>query len=117
MVFVTAKTANDRQEFVKRYLRAVGKGAREYRDAFTDPDGHRKDGPAAAEILPIMSKYLDQPVAAVAQNIAYVDGEGRLDVKDILHQLAWYHAQGLVKGEFDPTAIIDKRYVVPLPGH
>jgi hypothetical protein len=33
----------------------------------------------------------------------------------VLHQIAWYRGQGLVKGEVDGDQVIDKRYVVPLP--
>ena len=48
--------------------------------------------------------------------IAYDDPEARLDVKDILHQIAWFEAQGMVKGRFDPMSVIDTRYAIPLPG-
>jgi hypothetical protein len=47
--------------------------------------------------------------------IAYADPEEKLDVKDILHQIDWYHQQGMLKGEVDAATVIDKRYVIPLP--
>jgi hypothetical protein len=49
------------------------------------------------------------------RGIGYDDPEGRLDVKDILRQVAWFRSQGLVKGEFDGESVIDQRYAVPLP--
>jgi hypothetical protein len=58
---------------------------------------------------------LRSPVEQVKQGIVYIDPEARLDVKDVLHQIAWYRGQGLVKGDVDGDQVIDKRYVVPLP--
>ncbi len=34
----------------------------------------------------------------------------------VMHQIDWYEAQGMVKPETDGTKIVDKRYVVALPG-
>jgi hypothetical protein len=48
------------------------------------------------------------------QGLGYMDAEARLDVPDVLKQVAWYRAQGMVKNDFDAAGIIDKRYVVPL---
>ena len=35
--------------------------------------------------------------------------------KDIAHQIEWFKAQGMVKGELDPAMFIDKRYALTLP--
>jgi hypothetical protein len=35
-------------------------------------------------------------------------------VKDVLHQIAWFKEQNLVKGPVDGAEAIDTRYVVPL---
>jgi hypothetical protein len=43
-------------------------------------------------------------------SITYADPEARLDVKDVLRQIAWYRAQGLIKGNVDGNTLIDKRY-------
>ena len=34
-----------------------------------------------------------------------------LDMKDILHQTAWYQSQGMVKLEVDGDRIIDRRFI------
>ena len=47
--------------------------------------------------------------------LLYMDKEGRLDTADIVRQIAWYKAQGMLKGEIDGNAIIDGSYVVPMP--
>ncbi len=116
VVFTATKTANERQDFIERFLGVYRKGLHDYNDAFADVGGKRQDGPTAPAILALISKYLGQPPEQVAQTISYSDPDGRLDVNDVLHQIAWYKALGMVKPELDGNAIIDKRYVVPLPG-
>jgi NitT/TauT family transport system substrate-binding protein len=115
IVYTTRKTADERRGTVEKVLRALKNAMRDYHDAFTGPDERRKDGPTAPDILAILSKQLGQPPAQVARAIAYVDRDGRVDVKDLNHQVAFLRAQGLIKGTVDLDAIVDKRYVVPLP--
>jgi len=43
------------------------------------------------------------------------DPDDRLDVDDIQRQIDWYREQGVLRGEVDTDALIDKRYVMPLP--
>ncbi len=116
VAFTATKTANDRRDTVERFLRAYASGARAYHDAFIGPGEKRADGPTAPEVSAIIAQYNGLSAAQVEQAIAYVDPEARLDVKDIRHQIAWFKSQGMVKGEIDPDAVIDKRYVIPLPG-
>jgi NitT/TauT family transport system substrate-binding protein len=114
IVFAGAKTADTRQDLIERFLRAYRKGARDYHDAVTDASGKRKDGPAAEAMIQILAKYTKQSADEVKLGIPYVDAEGRLDVKDILHQIAFYKAQGMVKEQVDGAALIDQRYVLPV---
>jgi NitT/TauT family transport system substrate-binding protein len=113
-LFTTAKIANDNPALVERFLRAYRKAAREMHDAFTGPDGARQDGPEAESVLSLIARYTGQTVAQAKLAIPYVDAEARLDVKDVMHQIAWYKEQNMVKGAVD-DAVIDRRYVVPLP--
>jgi len=112
-VFTQTKIANERHDMIERFLKAYSRGAQDYHDAFTGADGTRKDGPTADAVAALIAKEVGQPVADVKASITYVDPKLRLDVKDILHQIAWYKAQGMVKGPVDGDALIDKRYVVP----
>jgi NitT/TauT family transport system substrate-binding protein len=114
--FTATKTANERRDTVERFLRAYKKGARDYHDAVTGADGKRADSPATASILAMIGKYTGLSPDEMKLAIAYFDGEARLNTKDVLRQIAWYKSQGLVKGEADGDAAIDKRYVVALPG-
>lgn len=115
-LFTTAKIADDRRDTIERFLKAYRRGAQEYHDAFTGADGARHDGPTADAVAAIIAKNVGQPAADVKASVTYVDPELRLDVKDIQHQVAWYKSQGMIKTPVDADAIIDKRYVVPMPG-
>ena len=88
----------------------------EYHDAFTGPGETRSDGPNAAEVLAILSKYTGQPPEQIKLSVAYVDGDARVDVKDIDHQIDWFKQQKMLKDDIDPTKVMDMKYVVPLPG-
>ena len=113
-LFVATKTANERHEFVERCLNAMRHASHDYYDAFLGAGSKRMDGATAPETIPILAKYTGQSVADLDLSIPYVDPDGRLDVKDVLRQFDWYKSQGVVKGEIDGNAIIDKRYVIPL---
>ena len=113
--FTATKTASDRHDMVERFSRAYRKGVHEYHGAFTGSDEKRRDGPTAPEILAIIAKYTGLPAETIELGLPYADADARLDMKDVLHQIAWYKSQGIVKPEIDGEAIIDKRYVIPLP--
>jgi NitT/TauT family transport system substrate-binding protein len=78
-VFVATGLADGKPDLVRRFLRADRKGTRDYHDAFAAPDGTRRDGPAAPEVLAIIAKYTGQSAAQLRFGIAYVDPEARLD--------------------------------------
>ncbi len=61
------------------------------------------------------TKYTGLSPEQARIGIAYYDRAARLDVKDVLRQIAWYKSHGMVKGEFDPKSVIDMRYVEALP--
>jgi NitT/TauT family transport system substrate-binding protein len=112
---VATKTADQRSDTVKRFLRGLAKGRQDYVAAFIGPDNKPNAGSSAPEALVTIGKYVGQPVEQVKLSISYVDPAGRLDVTEVLHQIAWYKSQGFVKPEVDGAKIIDMRYVVPLP--
>jgi NitT/TauT family transport system substrate-binding protein len=114
-VFTATKTVNERRDTVERFLRAYRKAVRDFHDAFTSADEKRHDGPTAPEVLAIIAKYVDQPPEVAREGVGYVDREARLDVADVLHQIGWYKSQGMLKGNVDIEALIDKHYVMPLP--
>jgi len=114
ILFTATEIANDRQKLVEAFLRAYKKGAREYFEAFTNADGKRQDGPTAAATLAILAKHLNQPAAQLSQGISFDDPEARLDVEDVMHQIAWFKSQKMLPADADGAKMIDRRYVVPL---
>mgnify|MGYP001109446513 CR=1 FL=1 len=105
---------DERHDVVERFLDAYRKGVHDYDDAFVDAAGQRRESADAPAILDILAKYLEQPPESLKPVLGYVNEGGRLDVKDIQRQIAWYRSQGMIKPEVDAEATIDKRYLVPL---
>jgi NitT/TauT family transport system substrate-binding protein len=115
-VVVTAtKTANGNPDLVRRSLRALRRGMRDYHDAFTGPGEGRHDGPTAADVYAMLAKFTGQSQQQLKSGIAYIDPEARVDAKDIAHQIDWFKAQKMVKGALDPASFIDARYALTLP--
>jgi NitT/TauT family transport system substrate-binding protein len=116
VVFTSARTADQHPALVARFLRAYRKAARLYHDAVADRNEARRDGPALPDLVALIAKFARLSPVDTKAALPWVDGEARLDVEDITHQIAWYRAQGMIKGEVDADALIDRRYAVPLPG-
>ena len=115
-IVVAPRMLATRTELVKRFLDALRRGLRDYHDAFTGPDGARRDGPTAPAIFAILAKYTGQPAEQLRLGIPYVDPEARLDFVDMKRQLVWFTAQGMLKGEITLDQVIDPRFAVAQPG-
>jgi NitT/TauT family transport system substrate-binding protein len=115
-VFTSTKLANEHGDTVKKFLRAYIKGVHDYHDAFTGPGEKRMDMATAPEVLAIISKYVGQTPEQLKLAMPFLDRDARVDVKDVLHQIAWFKSQKMLKDDVNGDEIIDKRYVVPLPG-
>ncbi len=116
LIWTTPKMTNERQDLVERFLSAVRKGAQASYDAFVGPGGTRKDGPIAPEIVGIVQKYVHLSPEQIEANIGYNDPDLRIDMKDVQHQLDWFHAQGMLKESVKAGDIVDSRFAVALPG-
>jgi NitT/TauT family transport system substrate-binding protein len=114
-IYVSTKTADTKANSLEAFLHAFRKGARDYHDAFADADDRRRDGPTAPEIAAIIAENTGQSVEQVERTVSYDDPGARLDVQDVLRQVAWYQSRGMVKPDVDGKRAIDMRYVVPLP--
>ena len=115
-VFASAKTANEKQGLVERFLRALRRGAKDYHDAFADAKEKRRDGSTTPALLALLAKYTHQKPQDIQIAIPWLDANLRLDAADVRHQIEWFRAQGQLKGEVRGSDIIDARYVVTLPG-
>ena len=111
-VFASPKTLTNKA-LVTKLLGALAKADREYHDVIL---AAMKDGVAPINeqtkpLLEIIAKYTNLPVAQVVGNCAYIDPDGKLDVKNVDNQIKWLQAQGFADRGFDASAIIAKDYV------
>jgi NitT/TauT family transport system substrate-binding protein len=108
-VFAGRKTIADRGAVLASFLKAYRRGVHEFHDAFLvkASDGSAKPGAKAAEMLAIIARYTGQRPEQIQNAIPYIDPEGRLLVRDIYHQVAWYQSQGLVDKGIDVPGMLD----------
>ena len=114
-IFVSTKVDTERHDMIERFLRAFRKGAQEYHDAFTGPGEKRRDGPNAPEALAVMAKYTGQPAERLRQAIAYIDPQGRVDLRDLQRQIDWFRSQNLLKRDAKIADMLDPSTVIALP--
>ncbi len=114
IALTATKSADQRSDTVARFLRADRKGVRDYHDAFVGPGETPQLGPTADAVWAGIAKYTGNTIEELKLGIPDIDPDARLDVKDIMHQIAWYKSQGIVKPEVDGDQVIDKRYVIPM---
>src|SRR5436853_1795728 len=113
-VFASPKTLADRA-LVTKFLGVLARADREYHDVLL---AAMKDGMAPIDeigrpLLEIIAKYTNLPVEQVVGNCAYIDPNGKLDVKNVANQIDWLQQQGFVDKGFSVDAILAADYVKP----
>jgi len=113
-VFASPKTLTSKP-LVTKLLAVLARADREYHDVIltTVTDGKAPINEATKPLLEIIAKYTNLPVEQVVGNCAYVDPDGKLDVKNVGNQIGWLQEQGFVDRGFAVDAIIAKDYVKP----
>jgi NitT/TauT family transport system substrate-binding protein len=108
-VFAGRKTIANRGPILAAFLKAYRRGVHDFYEAFLvkGPDGSVRPGAHAKDMAAIIAKYTGQRPEQVEAAIPYIDPEGRLLVRDIYHQVAWYQSQGLVDKGIDVPAMLD----------
>jgi NitT/TauT family transport system substrate-binding protein len=111
-VFASPKTLTNKA-LVTKFLGVLARADREYHDVIL---AAMKDGVAPINeqtkpLLEIIAKYTNLPVEQVVGNCAYIDPEGKLDVKNVDNQIRWLQEQGFADKGFDANAIIARDYV------
>src|SRR5690348_17350023 len=111
-VFASPKTLAN-HAMVTKLLAALVRADREYHDVIlaSVKDGKADINDKTKPLLEIIAKYTNLPVEQVVGNCAYIDPDGKLDVKNVDNQIAWLQEQGFVDKGFDANAIIDKDFV------
>jgi NitT/TauT family transport system substrate-binding protein len=113
-VFASPKTLTNKP-LVTKLLSALARADREYHDVILAAvrDGNAPINAQTRPLLEIIAKYTNLPVEQVVGNCAYIDPDGRLDVKNVGNQIEWLQVQGFVDKGFTADAIIARDYVKP----
>ncbi|KJC48227.1 ABC transporter substrate-binding protein [Bradyrhizobium sp. LTSP857] len=111
-VFASPKTLTNKV-LVTKLLGVLAKADREYHDVIL---AAMKDGVAPINeqtkpLLEIIAKYTNLPLEQVVGNCAYIDPDGKLDVKNVDNQIKWLQEQGFADKGFDANMIIAKDFV------
>lgn len=113
-VFASTKTVADKP-LVTKLLSALVRADREYHDVILAAvaDGKAPINDKTRPLLEIIAKYTNLPIEQVVGNCAYIDPDGKLDVKNVDNQISWLQEQGFVDKGFGADAIVAKEYVKP----
>jgi NitT/TauT family transport system substrate-binding protein len=113
-VFASPKTLTNKP-LVTKLLAALERADREYHDEILAAvaDGKAPINEQTKPLLEIIAKYTNLPLEQVVGNCAYIDPDGKLDVKNVANQIEWLQAQGFVDKGFDVDAILARDYVKP----
>lgn len=116
-LFAATRFLTDSPEQVRRFCQAYKRGVADYRAAFLrrDPQGRPVVDALTLAAVADISRYVftgdPQAQAKILAGVGYYDDNAALDVADVVDQLRWFRAQGLVKGDADPQSMIDTRFL------
>jgi NitT/TauT family transport system substrate-binding protein len=113
-VFASPKALANKA-LVTKLLGALERADREYHDVILTAikNGNAPVDERTKPLLEIIAKYTNLPVEQVVGNCAYIDPDGKLDVKNVANQIEWLQAQGFVDKGFGADAIVAKDFVKP----
>ena len=116
-LFAAKAMVATRADELTKFASAYQRGIAAYRAAFLrfDAAGVPQYGPATDAAIADITKYVfigdAQAGDKIKAGLGWYDEGGALNVADVRNQLAWFSAQGMVKGEVDAAAIIDTRFM------
>ncbi|MDP3075525.1 ABC transporter substrate-binding protein [Bradyrhizobium sp.] len=111
-VFASPKALGNKP-LVTKLLAALARADREYHDVIlaSIKDGKADINDKTRPLLEIIAKYTNLPVEQVVGNCAYIDPDGKLDVRNVANQIEWLQEQGFVDKGVGVDAIIAKEFV------
>jgi len=114
-LFAGNRVIEQRRVMVEKFVAAYLKACADYGEAFLqrDSSGKRVFGDKAEALIPIIQKYVEPKPSAdqVKASASYIDPQGRLLVRNIYEQVAWYQAQGMVARDADAAKMLDLSFV------
>ena len=105
-VLFSDRFARDRAQAVA-FMKGYVKASRHYFDAVLTG----KTGAAYDEVVAITAKYTGATPDLIRKGFPYQDRDGRLMPGDVARQLAWWHAQKLVKTPMAEKDIVDETFL------
>jgi len=105
--FASAKIKAD-EKAIADFLTAYRRGCKLFHDTL-----NRKEAAAAERgpLLDIIARYTQQKSDEVGATLAFVEPDGRLDLPNVAHQIAWYQSLGYVDKGFGLDQVVDRRFV------
>jgi NitT/TauT family transport system substrate-binding protein len=114
-LFAGTGVLDKRRPAVEKFVAAYVKACNDYAEAFLqrDAQGKRAFGDKADALIPIIQKYVEPKPTPdqVRASASYIDPKGRLLVKNLHDQVAWYQAQGMVGRDIDMAKMLDLGFV------
>jgi NitT/TauT family transport system substrate-binding protein len=105
-VMYSDRFARDRARAVA-FMKGYVKSSRHYFDAVIA----KKDGRAFDEVVSITARYTGAAAELIQKGFPYQDRNGRLMPGDVGRQMAWWHAQNLVKAPVPEKDIVDESFL------
>ena len=105
-VLFSDRFAHDRAQAVA-FMRGYVKASRHYFDAVLTG----KRGPDYDEVVAITAKYTGATPDLIRKGFPYQDRDGRLMPGDVARQIAWWHAQKLVKTPMAEKDLVDETFL------
>ena len=101
--------AQHRSDAAKGFMRAYLRAVRFYNDALANG---RLDGPTAEEVIAILTEATPVKDRSIYKLITPtgIDPDGRVNKASLLHDLAFYTEQGLIKGRVNLDDVIDETF-------
>jgi NitT/TauT family transport system substrate-binding protein len=112
-LFTSTANVERRRGVVEAFLRAYQKGASEYHAVMNrrDAQGRRLFEADADPVIAIIAKYTQATPAAIRAGAPFIDPLARLDVGNVLEQVALLKEEKLVDPAVDPARFIDTSFV------
>jgi NitT/TauT family transport system substrate-binding protein len=116
-LFTTPAMIANKPALLRHFAAAYEHGVADYREAFLrlDAAGHPIADDKTDAAIPLLTKYVftGDPDARrkILDGVGYYDPNGALDVADVLDQVRWFKAQGLVKGDGDTSQMLDTNFL------
>jgi NitT/TauT family transport system substrate-binding protein len=111
VVFYSERFIKDRRDVAERFMRAYIRGIRLYNDALKDG---RLAGPAAGQIIPILTKYTSTKDEAMFRRIipSAVNPNGEVNMAGLKRDLAFFRELGLIESkDVSADGVVDGSFV------